>query len=68
MDKKKIGRRLRELRGVYRTQADVAKAVGVKQVQISIYERGVSLPRDDVKKALADYFGKTVDEIFFTSN
>ena len=66
MDKKKIGCRLRELRGVHRTQADVAKAVGVKQVQISTYESGRSMPRDDVKKALADYFGKTVDEIFFT--
>ena len=51
---------------MHRTQADVAKAVGVKQVQISPYESGRSMPRDDVKKALADYFGKTVDEIFFT--
>ena len=30
-----------------------------------MYERGERIPRDQVKKRIAHYFGKTVEEIFF---
>ena len=31
-----------------------------------VYERGERIPRDEVKIQIAKYFGKTVQEVFFT--
>lgn len=67
MNKEAIGRRLREARGVHRTQADIAAAVGVSPAAISQYERGERIPEDKIKLALAEYFGLTVQELFFTA-
>lgn len=67
MNKEAIGRRLREARGVHRTQEDVAAAVGVSPAAISQYERGERIPEDRIKLALAEYFGQTVQELFFAT-
>jgi len=61
-----IGRRLRELRGVFRTQQDVADATGIPRTTICAYEVGRMLPTPQAMVALADYFGKPVQDIFFT--
>lgn len=53
-----------QLRGE-RTQAEVAKAVGISVSAISMYEQGERIPRDEIKRKLADYYKKTVGEIFF---
>lgn len=60
-----IGKRLIELRGS-RTQEEVARANDISLSAIGMYERGERIPRDEVKIRLAKYFGKTVQEIFFT--
>lgn len=65
MDKEAIGRRLRELRGVWRTQQEVADATGIDRSRISLYETGSKVPPDTEKITLANYYGKTVQEIFF---
>lgn len=65
LDAAVIGKRLRELRGE-RSQQEVADATGVSKMAISKYETGLSIPGDDMKIALADYYGKTVEQIFFT--
>ena len=64
---KEIGARLRDLRGD-RSQQAVADAVGVTAMAISGYERGERVPQDEIKIRLADFFGKTVQDIFFTQN
>ena len=64
MDAKKIGKRLQALRGS-RTQREVAEAVGVTPMAISQYESGERIPRDETKKALAKYYKRTVNAIFF---
>ena len=66
MDNKAIGARLRELRGD-RSQREIANAIGVEVMTISNYERGERVPQDELKIGLANYFGKTVQEIFFTA-
>ena len=48
------------------TQQEVADAIGVSKMAISGYESGKRIPKDGAKVALADYYGKTVAEIFFT--
>lgn len=65
IDKKVIGNRLRELRGD-KTQKEVADAVGVTAMAVCQYEAGTRVPSDQVKIALAEYFGRTVENIFFT--
>ena len=65
IDTKVIGNRLRELRGD-KTQKEVADAVGVTAMAVCQYEAGTRAPSDQVKIALAEYFGRTVENIFFT--
>ena len=56
--------KLRELRGE-KSQGEVAKAVGISDSAMSAYENGERVPRDEVKIRLAEYYGRTVQEIFF---
>lgn len=65
MDKETIGRRLRELRGVFKTQREVADAIGVSPAALSMWECGERVPGDEAKIALANYYGKTVQELFY---
>lgn len=44
---------------------EVALAVGISVSALSNYEHGIRVPKDNIKKRLADYYGKTVGEIFF---
>lgn len=56
---------LRELRGE-QTQMEVAAGIGITKSAWAMYERGERIPRDEVKKRIAAYFGRTVQEIFFS--
>lgn len=58
---------LRELRGD-RTQEAIAEAVGVTKSSWAMYERGERVPRDEVKVRIAAYFGRSVQDIFFTKS
>jgi len=66
MDKEKIGRMLRELRGD-KTQKEVADAVGVTAMAISQYEQGERIPQDEIKVKLAKFFNKSIEDIFFNN-
>jgi len=59
-----IGRRLTELRAG-KERADVAAKLGISRSALAMYELGQRIPRDDIKKRLADYYGKSVNEIFY---
>lgn len=59
-----IGEKLKKLRGE-KSQEEVARAVFISNSALSSYENGDRIPRDDVKRRLASYYGKTVGEIFF---
>ena len=67
LDAKEIGERLIKLRGSIPRDA-VAKAVGISVSAISMYENGERIPRDAIKIKLAEFYGKSVQEIFFDSN
>lgn len=58
------GKRLIELRG-NKSQAEVAKSVGIATSTLGMYETQQRIPRDSIKIALAQYYGTTVQEIFF---
>ena len=64
MNTKVIGQRLIELRGE-RKREEVANAIGVSKSAIAMYEAGKRIPRDEVKVSLANYFHRSIGEIFF---
>lgn len=64
MELENTGTILRRLRGK-RTLEDVANAVGVTKSAMSAYERGARNPRDEVKVAIAKFYNKSVQYIFF---
>ena len=58
------GRRLVELRKE-KSQSEVAKSIGIATSTLGMYETEQRMPRDSIKIALADYYGTTVQKIFF---
>lgn len=64
MDKSVISERLVKLRGT-KSQEEVARATGVSPSALSMYENGERVPRDEIKIRLAEYYGTSVEEIFF---
>lgn len=61
---KEVGIRLSQLRGDI-SREKLAKDIGVSVSAISMYENGERVPRDAIKIKIAEYFGKSVQEIFF---
>ena len=66
MDRKQIAEKLVELRGE-KTQAEVAENVGISLSELAMYETGKRIPRDEIKIRLANYYGTTVESLFFSS-
>lgn len=60
----KVAEKLQRLRGE-RSREEVAKAVGVSISAIAMYENGERIPRDGIKLKIAEYYQKSVQEIFF---
>ena len=58
------GQRLKKLRGK-KSKREVAQSVGVTEWAYIKYERDERVPRDEVKKRLAEYFKTSVESIFF---
>ena len=67
MDSEKIARTLIVLLGD-KTRAEVASALGLSVSTIAMYENGERIPRDETKMRIADYYGKSVEEIFFAKD
>lgn len=56
-------KKLRDQKGI--SQLELSKKIGVSPSSITMYEQGERVPRDSVKIKIADYFGVTVESIFF---
>lgn len=65
MDRMKIAERLVKLRG-NKSQADVARALRMSKSALSRYESGDRVPSDARKVNFAEYYGVTVQELFYT--
>ena len=65
MNAVEIGKRLAALRG-NKTQEEVAKSVGITVSALSMYECGERIPRDVTKVAIAKYYKKSVQTLFFS--
>ena len=65
IQKETTGMILRKLRGD-RTQEEIAAILGITKSSWAMYERDERVPRDEVKIRIATFFGKTVQELFYT--
>jgi len=63
VDLKKMGRRIREIRGFDLTQAEFSRMLGVGQTQLSNYELGLSAPTLEVLLRLKKHSGRSIDWI-----
>jgi transcriptional regulator with XRE-family HTH domain len=59
-----IGAKLRELRGE-KTQEQVAREIGITKSAYAMYERDERVPRDEVKKKIANFYHTSVGILFF---
>lgn len=58
------GEKLRNLRGD-KSQAQIAHELGVTPSAWAMYERNERTPRDEIKIKIAQYFNKSVQELFY---
>jgi putative transcriptional regulator len=66
VDKEKIKSKLVELRKAKnKSRNQMAADLGLSYLAIASYEEGVRIPRDEIKKQIAEYFNTTVQDIFF---
>lgn len=64
MNRELIAKRLADLRGS-RTQREVARNVGISPSAYAMYESARRVPTDEIKIRLAEYYQRTVQDIFF---
>jgi transcriptional regulator with XRE-family HTH domain len=64
MNKLKQGEKMRKLRGG-RTTREVAEKLGISESSYVKYERGERNPGDGIKAKIANFYGVTVQYIFF---
>ena len=64
MDRAEIANRLVQLRGG-KTQREVAESLGISVSAMAMYEAGERVPRDEIKVKLANFYGCTVQSLFF---
>ena len=65
IQKETTGMILRKLRGD-RTQEEIAAILGITKSSWAMYERDERVPRDEIKIRIAKFFGKSVEELFYT--
>jgi transcriptional regulator with XRE-family HTH domain len=68
IDRRAIGRRIREIRGFDLTQIEFAKLLGIDQTQLSRYEKGRTLPPTEMLLKLRTYSGRSIDWILTGKN
>lgn len=59
-----LGKRLKQLRGK-RSRSDIAAKLAISSSALGMYECNRRIPSDAVKVRLAEFYGKTVQELFF---
>ena len=62
-----IGAKLKALRvEKKKSQQEAADDLQITKSSLAMYERGARIPRDEVKVRIANYYGETVQSLFYT--
>lgn len=59
-----VGMKLKALRGD-KTQRKVAADLGITKSALAMYERDERVPRDEIKVRIAEYYGESVQSLFY---
>ena len=62
-----LGKRLKELRGD-RNRDKVAEAIGISSSALGMYECNKRIPRDDIKKKLAEFYNVPIQQLFLKTD
>lgn len=62
-----IGMKLRALRGK-KTMQETANDLNISKSALAMYERDKRIPRDEVKIRIAQYYGESVEHLFYERN
>lgn len=66
IDGNQIGKRIKELRTQKNmTAEDLGKALGISSSAVNMYECGQRVPRDEIKISIAEFFGVSIETIFY---
>jgi len=57
-------REMRRRKGV--SQVEIARALGVPATTYNAWETGQNIPRDQMKQKIAEYYGRTVQFLFYS--
>ncbi|PEX40022.1 transcriptional regulator [Bacillus cereus] len=66
MNYERVAKNLINLRNE-KSREEVARGVGISVSTLQMYENGQRIPRDNIKIKLANFYGVTVQTIFFDS-
>lgn len=67
LDSKKISEKLGNLRLKKNvSQSQVAESLGITKAAVNQYESGQRIPSDEVKIKLSNYYGVSVQDLFYT--
>lgn len=62
-----IGMKLKALRaGKKKTQQQAADDMKITKSSLAMYEKDNRVPRDEVKVVIANYYGESIESIFFS--
>jgi transcriptional regulator with XRE-family HTH domain len=61
-----IGKKLKALRGD-KTQREVAEDLQITKSALAMYERDERIPRDEIKVRIAEYYGESVQSLFYAN-
>lgn len=64
MNKRKVAATLVNLRNG-KSREEIAEAIGISVSTLQMYENAQRIPRDSIKIKLANFYGVTVQSIFF---
>ncbi|WP_264448897.1 helix-turn-helix domain-containing protein [Bacillus cereus] len=64
MNKRKVAATLVNLRNG-KSREEIAEAIGISVSTLQMYENAQRIPRDGIKIKLANFYGVTVQSIFF---
>ncbi|UNP78268.1 helix-turn-helix transcriptional regulator [Bacillus nitratireducens] len=64
MDKRKVAENLINLRNG-KSREEIAEVIGISVSTLQMYENAQRIPRDSIKVKLANFYGVTVQSIFF---
>lgn len=63
-----IGMKLKALRaGKKKTQQEAADELKITKSALAMYEKDNRIPRDEIKVRLAEYYGESVESLFFSN-